>query len=349
VFSVTKKSKPDMLAHEIAEPVPSDELARRSSELAYEDLIFSLSGQASSLGQEAAEVQGTVVDTDKAALATIESVRQLEARLGEVETAQAAIDASVAGSRDAVGEAQRAVEAVGGEVSGIVESLREVAEAAGQITQIALQTRLVAFNASVEAKRAGDAGRGFAVVADAVRDLAGLVETSSQHIMGTMKQLDERVGRLAREIQHRDGVAADDHDGVVHQALASVNRKVGGIQAATDDSRQACQGLRQQMAEIETELRSTSRSLSSAMSRTEALLHISEHLIEAVAEGGVETPDSPYIRAVQAGARRVAKLLEQSLAQRSINEADLFDERSEERRVGKECRRLCRSRWSPYH
>jgi type I restriction enzyme M protein len=25
------------------------------------------------------------------------------------------------------------------------------------------------------------------------------------------------------------------------------------------------------------------------------------------------------------------------------------DERSEERRVGKECRRLCRSRWSPYH
>jgi LDH2 family malate/lactate/ureidoglycolate dehydrogenase len=26
-----------------------------------------------------------------------------------------------------------------------------------------------------------------------------------------------------------------------------------------------------------------------------------------------------------------------------------FDARSEERRVGKECRRLCRSRWSPYH
>jgi hypothetical protein len=26
-----------------------------------------------------------------------------------------------------------------------------------------------------------------------------------------------------------------------------------------------------------------------------------------------------------------------------------FVDRSEERRVGKECRRLCRSRWSPYH
>ena len=26
-----------------------------------------------------------------------------------------------------------------------------------------------------------------------------------------------------------------------------------------------------------------------------------------------------------------------------------FSNRSEERRVGKECLRLCRSRWSPYH
>ena len=28
---------------------------------------------------------------------------------------------------------------------------------------------------------------------------------------------------------------------------------------------------------------------------------------------------------------------------------ELFKFRSEERRVGKECLRLCRSRWSPYH
>jgi biopolymer transport protein ExbD len=27
----------------------------------------------------------------------------------------------------------------------------------------------------------------------------------------------------------------------------------------------------------------------------------------------------------------------------------VIQNRSEERRVGKECRRLCRSRWSPYH
>ena len=29
--------------------------------------------------------------------------------------------------------------------------------------------------------------------------------------------------------------------------------------------------------------------------------------------------------------------------------AEQTERRSEERRVGKECLRLCRSRWSPYH
>ena len=32
-----------------------------------------------------------------------------------------------------------------------------------------------------------------------------------------------------------------------------------------------------------------------------------------------------------------------------IKEGIVIDLRSEERRVGKECLRLCRSRWSPYH
>jgi cobyrinic acid a,c-diamide synthase len=37
------------------------------------------------------------------------------------------------------------------------------------------------------------------------------------------------------------------------------------------------------------------------------------------------------------------------IAEGSMGLFDGVAERSEERRVGKECRRLCRSRWSPYH
>ena len=51
----------------------------------------------------------------------------------------------------------------------------------------------------------------------------------------------------------------------------------------------------------------------------------------------------------------VAQELMRQIDQREQNEQEAeedameVEERSEERRVGKECRPLCRSRWSPYH
>jgi methyl-accepting chemotaxis protein len=307
-----------------------DELAPRSrggSADAFEHVINTLSSQASALGQEAAEVRGAIDDTDKAAGNTINAVSALAQRLDDVESSQSAIDEETRGSQVTVADARAAVEEVGGEVSRIVDSLREVGLAAGQITQIALQTRLVAFNASVEAKRAGDAGRGFGVVADAVRDLAGRVEASSQQIMSTMKQLDERVGRLAREIQNRDGQSVDEHPGRVHQALASVDRKVKRIQEATQASRDTCNGLRSQMGEIQEDIRGTTRVLRGALGRTDTMLQISEQLLEAVADAGVQTADTPYIEAVKAGAARISKLLEEAVTAGHVRDADLFDER----------------------
>ncbi len=297
-----------------------------ASSLHVAEVIGEFSGQASAVGQEAAEVRGSVDDANGSARATIDAVQSLSARLDEVERAQQAIDNETRGAQQTVADARQAVEQVGGEVSKIVDSLRGVGEAAGQISQIALQTRLVAFNASVEAKRAGDAGRGFAVVADAVRDLAGRVEASSQQIMGTMKQLDERVGALAREIQNRQGQVSQDHDGVVHRALASVDRKVGRIQDATQVSRQVCEGLRGQMSVIQDDLRVTSRTLGSALGRTDTLLQISEQLLETVADAGATTPDTPFIAAVQAGAQRIARVLAEALSKGAVREVDLFDE-----------------------
>jgi methyl-accepting chemotaxis protein len=299
---------------------------RHDAGSAFDHVINTLSSQASALGQEAAEVRGAIDDTDKAAAGNIQAVSTLAQRLDEVEAAQAAIDEETRGSQVTVADARAAVEQVGGEVGRIVDSLREVGAAAGQITQIALQTRLVAFNASVEAKRAGDAGRGFAVVADAVRDLAGRVEASSQQIMSTMKQLDERVGRLAREIQNREGESLDDHDGKVHRALASVESKVKRIQVATQGSRETCNSLRAQMGEIQDDIRGTSRVLRGALGRTDTLLQISEQLLEAVADAGVHTADTPYIDAVKAGAVRISQLLQDALAAGHIREAELFDE-----------------------
>jgi methyl-accepting chemotaxis protein len=285
-------------------------------------LVESLAPKASLLGREAAEVRGTIEDTQKTATSQAAATQALARQLQEVVHSQTAIADEVAAGLRAVGQVGDAVHGVGGEVGAVVQTLKQVSDAAQQITQIALQTRLVAFNASVEAKRAGEAGRGFGVVADAVKDLAAKVEVSSKAIMGTVQQLDTRIDALAREVS-RDGA----EPGAVHRALEQVDAGVRRIEAASLRSREVCTGLECQMGRIEAEMGRTTQVLATALQRTEAFLTISEQLLESVAESGIETEDTPCIRAAQQAAGQIAQLLEDAVRTGTISEADLFDER----------------------
>jgi methyl-accepting chemotaxis protein len=308
------------------QPEPATEQAAAAPDVDAHDIVTRLSKQSSMLGREAAEVRGVIADTNQVAAAQAQAVNALAQQLQEVTRVQELIGDHTRAGVDAVARARHAVEAVGVEVAGIVETLRRVADAAGQITQIALQTRLVAFNATVEAKRAGEAGRGFGVVADAVKDLAAKVETSSKEIMGTVGHLDTRIEALAREIHAGTRRAGDAKPGAVHHALAEVEDGVMRIADAAVQSRMVCDGLKTRMVEIEGEMHETTRSLDNAMSRSEACLKISEQLIEMVAECGIETDDTPYIAAAQEAALQIARLLEDALRTGTVSRAELFDE-----------------------
>jgi methyl-accepting chemotaxis protein len=288
-------------------------------------VINGLAEQASALGFEAAHVRGAIEDASNAARQQGQAVLALTQQLQQVGSAQAGIGTETAGAEKAVVQVGDAVQAVGQEVGAIVGTLREVSKAASEITKIALQTRLVAFNASVEAKRAGEAGRGFSVVADAVKDLAARVETSSKQIMGTVGQLDSRIGALEREVR-RDDELPPDQQGRVHKALAEVSAGVRRILDASGHSREVCEGIEAQVGAIEAEIRATTARLGSTLERTEKFLGISEHLIESVAECGVRTDDTPFIEMAQAAAAEVAGLMEDAVRNAATTLPDLFDE-----------------------
>ena len=320
MFNAFKKSKPPV---EAAEPVPvpvETGIARAELHAA----VDSIGKQASNMGREAAEVRGMMEDTHKLSTGQAKALAALAGQVQEITRAQAAIGEVSNTSLAAVERARKAVEDVGSEVGGIVSTLRQVSQAAGTITQIALQTRLVAFNASVEAKRAGEAGRGFGVVADAVKDLAAKVESSSKEIMSTVGELDARIEALSREIRVQEVQQAQE--GGFHRALADVQSGVASIATAAEQSRAICGGLNSQMVAIEAEIHQTGRALDATMSRSEAFLKVSEHLIEVVAECGIETEDTPYITAAIETAAQVAKLLEDSVRTQTISMADLFDD-----------------------
>lgn len=288
-------------------------------------LAAQLQKDTSGLGLEAAMLKGALEDTSAMAQRQRDALLALMGKLQDIRSSQEGIHHVTEDSLNAVGQARAAVENIEHEVSALVGSLREVAEAAQQITQIALQTRLVAFNASVEAKRAGEAGRGFSVVADAVKDLSTQVEATSKTIMKTVASLDERIHALERDI-HWDASATQARKGSFQEAVLAVQHGVGQINDLARCSVDVSAGLHDQAQHMAQDVRNTCESLNKAMARSETVLGVSETLMEMIAACGVRTNDTPYIEMAQQVAARLSEVLEAAVASRQISLADLFDE-----------------------
>ena len=286
--------------------------------------IRGIATQAAELGRGAAELDGVIEDVVAASSGQVGAITQLAADMQAMVQSNRAIEASGEASRVAMGQARAAVAHVGEGVLGVVTSLRDVAGAATEITQIALQTRLVAFNATVEAKRAGEAGAGFAVVAEAVKDLAAKVEQSSKQIMSTVTQLDARIDSLAASItEGRDATQR----GAFHQALAQVEASVAEIVAATRRNLETCQAVTAEVGAMAASVGASADTLKRVNANTRGFLKASENLAEITNDCGAVTPDTPFIEAVQRGAAQLSAALEQAVADGRISLADLFDEK----------------------
>lgn len=302
-------------------PPPSSEAPRAAPD--YAQAIHAIAVQAGELGRGAAELDGVIEDVVAASTRQATDIGQLVSDIRTMAQSNRAIEATGQAGHAAVGQARVAVEQVGEGVRGVVSSLREVAQAATEITQIALQTRLVAFNATVEAKRAGEAGAGFAVVAEAVKDLASKVERSSKLIMQTVTQLDARIGDLAASITD-DAEAAQRS--AFHAALALVQSSVDDIAAATRTNVETCEAVAREVDAMSGSVAANAESLKRVNANTRRFLQASETLIEVTSDCDAVTPDTPFIEAVQDGARRLSEALEAAVAQGRLTLAELFDE-----------------------
>ncbi len=143
-------------------------------------------------------------------------------------------------------------------VSGLVNKLEKISGFVDIIKDIASKTNLLAFNAAIEAARAGDAGRGFAVVADEVRKLAENSSKSAIDISDIVKQVEKDSLQTINAMQ--SGMTMlDDGGKVINTALDSmetISRGImvisGAVSNLSQKSKDLCAGGQNVMTEIES-------------------------------------------------------------------------------------------------
>lgn len=165
----------------------------------------------------------------------------------------------------------------------VMEKIRENADEINKITKfmedIALQTHILAINASVEASHAGAAGRGFAVVAGQVKELAQMSAQSAKRtaemIENSHKAIAEGMGsarKMAGAMQELEEIARKVV-GITDELALSVNREKEALESVTDGiseiSRLAEQNLKfsESVASISSELKSQASELQKVSGR----------------------------------------------------------------------------------
>ena len=299
------------------------------------DVVEDLAGHVNRQGEDFNELKHSAHEVAQISSRIAGSAEQARSVIGEARSTVESSQARVRTSLHEIRDLATTVTGMETQLSGLRQALARVARVAKEINAIAGQTNLLALNATIEAARAGAAGRGFAVVAGEVKALSRKTAEATAEIDSTLRALNDQAQKLIQEstagsakatavAESTDAIAAVmEAVGAAMSQVDSEARHISNDATAIDQGVSAIDG---RLADMSTGVLQTSARLKNAR---QGILHVrdlGEGLIGTTAELGVETVDSPYIRAAQETGAKVAAAFEAALARGEITETDLFDE-----------------------
>ena len=158
---------------------------------------------ASQLLASASQTQASSIEETSAALA--EMAGMVEKNTQNAETTAKLAERVKSHSEKSVGNAVELFKSMNEimesnrKIEQLVKVIEEIGEKTSIIDEIVFQTKLLSFNASVEAERAGEHGRGFAVVAQEVGNLAQMSGKAALEISSIVKSSVKEAMQISAE------------------------------------------------------------------------------------------------------------------------------------------------------
>jgi len=168
---------------------------------------------------------------------------------------------------------------------------KEINKVMAIINNIANQTRLIAFNAALEAASAGESGKRFGVVALEIRRLADSVVESTGEIEGRITEILDAVNRLVMSSEKSSLLTREGQE-YASRTVAMLSEIVEEVEETTDSARQISLSTQQQqiasgqvvlaLKDIEQGMRFSTESIQNTNSVSAELAQLSENLQELV-------------------------------------------------------------------
>jgi methyl-accepting chemotaxis protein len=233
-----------------------------------------------------------------------------------------------------IGDLLSLVDTLTQHVTGFAAAMEQVRRTSQDIERIADTTNILAFNAMIEARRAGEAGRTFTVVADEVKGLANETRRATEEIGRTIDALgseaEQVVGRIQAGAQASDeartSIAGIDHTlSAVIQLVEEVDRQNALIARTSGGIGTHVDGVRKVLASFDAATRENESKLDTAHTRMEQLEMTANVMFDKIVHAGLSPGDSLLVERAQAAAAEIAALTEAALADGSLGESELFD------------------------
>jgi methyl-accepting chemotaxis protein len=233
-----------------------------------------------------------------------------------------------------IGDLLSLVDTLGQHVTDFAAAMEQVRRTSQDIERIADTTNILAFNAMIEARRAGEAGKTFTVVADEVKSLANETRRATEEIGRTIDTLGSEAEQVISRIQA--GSAASDEAktsvaGIEHtlsaviQLVEEVDRQNALIARTSGGIGVHVDGVRKVLGSYDTAALENETMLETAHTRMEQLEMTANLMFDNIVRAGLSPSDSMMVERAQAAAREIAELTEAALEAGQLSEGELFD------------------------